>query len=117
MNVTVLSAGPVPDALLNAIVSMAAMDHAHLPGALPRPLPANGSGPDPTQVCLESAFCSSAPACMLGHSSKATQLGLLPLPLSVSPLPPHGLTALVGASMSYDTLYEKVLAALAITLI
>ena len=51
MSVTVSSAEPVPDALLNAVVSMAAMDHAHLPAALPQQLPANGSGPDPTQVC------------------------------------------------------------------
>ena len=42
-------AGPLPGALLGAIVSMAAMDHAHLPGAQP---PSSGSGPDPTQVCL-----------------------------------------------------------------
>ena len=88
MNVTVSSAGPVPDALLNAMVSMAAMDHAHLPGALPHPLPANGSGPDPTQVCSDSLFRSSAPACMLGHSSEAT------------PSPPTRTPAAAAASVS-----------------
>ena len=111
MSHLVMFAGPVPDALLSAIVSMAAMDHPHLPGALPQPLPSNASGPDPTQVCLQPASCSSAFGCILGPSSEATQAHQarrLPLPLSVSLIQSHGLTGLriVGASMSYSMNFE-----------